>query len=162
MSNRKFALWFVVLLVVAAAVYLVGLGPAVNPEHVHGKWTGKQKVTVRFDFKDHFEFLSSPDSLQLVLVLHENGDVTGGLGTATLEGCTLSPNRNKVSSAMNLFSDFVIRGSLKGSLFPGDTIPVKHISIPLNLEVSDFKGTVFQHQGIGAYPMVIGKLKRTE
>lgn len=162
MSNRKFAVWFVVLLVVAAVIYLIGLDPAVNPEHVHGKWMGKQKVTVRFDFKDHYEFATAPDSLDLVLVMHENGDVSGNLGGATLEGCTLTPNRNKVSSAVNLFSDFVIRGNLRGPIFEGDTVAVKQISIPLNLEKTHFHGTVFQHQGIDVYPMVMGNLRRVE
>ncbi|MCX6153683.1 MAG: hypothetical protein NT007_05955 [Candidatus Kapabacteria bacterium] len=132
------------------------------PSEIAGStWLTKQKVTIRFENVNGYSFLAAPDSVDLFLNISLNGKVTGNLGNATFQGCSVHKNRGWVGRMLNIATDYTIRGKLKGSIFPSDTIMEKEIMMPMGIENNSLHGTIFQKSGVlDIYPMLSFKLKK--
>jgi hypothetical protein len=125
------------------------------PEVLIGNWAGQQKATVRYN-KDKtrgYQFIKAPDSVQMVLTFAGNGRVSGSFGSARFEGCQVMKNRGWVASKLNIGDDYIITGKLTGPIFPADTLMIKEISLPFDLDNGKLSGGIFQKQGMGVFPM---------
>ena len=123
------------------------------PENLIGKWSSKQLVKVRTKENGKFIFISAPDSVLLQFAINEKGNVIGKLGDAVFENCKVKKNRGEVGKTLNLATDFVIKGNLKGTIFPGDPYVTKEISAPFNIKNNKMDGSFFQMFGMGLYPI---------
>jgi len=123
------------------------------PDQLHGEWIGNLKVAVRFNNNGKFTFVTAPDTVNLNLIVKENGDVSGIFGAAAFESCSICKNRGWISKRLNLGTDYIISGNLTGAIFPTDTIVTKRISFPFNMENHIISGSMFQKQGMGVFPM---------
>ncbi|HEX5625199.1 MAG TPA: hypothetical protein VFX48_04205 [Saprospiraceae bacterium] len=124
-----------------------------NPE-LYGSWTGRHIITVRYEPRMfHYVFSASPDSLDLVLDIQASKQVTGRLGKASFETCSVHINRGWIGKSLGLGTDYVIKGKLVGSTFPGDSILEKEIKMPFNLEDGKLKGSLFMTTGIDLFPL---------
>lgn len=123
------------------------------PSSLIGEWESKQKVTVRTKVKGDYVFINAPDSLLLQFSIDEKGIVSGHLGTASLENCKVEKNRGDLGKAMNLATDYVIKGELKGAIFPNDPYSTKEISAPFDVKNYKMNGSLFQRFGLDLFPM---------
>ncbi|MBK7667526.1 MAG: hypothetical protein IPJ32_09430 [Sphingobacteriaceae bacterium] len=114
------------------------------PALLIGKWESKQKVTVRTKEKGKYVFINAPDSILLQFSIDENGNVSGHLGDATLENCTVQKNRGEFGKALNLATDYVIKGNLKGAIFSADPYLTKEISAPFDVKNNKMEGSFFR------------------
>ena len=123
------------------------------PALLIGKWESKQKVTVRTKEKGKYVFINAPDSILLQFSIDENGNVTGHLGDATLENCKVQKNLGEFGKALNLATDYVIKGNLKGAIFSADPYLTKEISAPFDVKNNKMEGSFFQLFGLDLYPL---------
>lgn len=123
------------------------------PATLIGKWESKQKVTVRTKEKGKYIFINAPDSIQLQFTIDENGNVSGHLGDAVFEKCKVKKNRGELGKALNLATDYVIKGELKGAIFPNDPHLTKEISAPFDVKNNKMEGSFFQMFGLDLYPV---------
>jgi hypothetical protein len=128
------------------------------PKSLVGDWSGKQIVSVRYDINHKYVFVKAPDSINLALTIKENSDISGRLGTASFEYCTVKKNRGWLLRKLNMNTDYIITGKLSGAIFPSDTIASKAISFPFNMTNYSIDGSIIMHQGRGIFPLVDVKL----
>lgn len=156
MKNRKTVYLAGGLLIILALGYFFSNSTSgqVFPREYIGKWSGTHKLTLRYQNNlTDYSFQHAPDSIFLSLEIEEDGDVTGQFGEASFEECRLHKNRGWPGRIFNFATDFGIRGKLSGSIFSGDSMAVKMISIPMNINGDIISGTIFQKQKAGLYPM---------
>jgi hypothetical protein len=123
------------------------------PAELVGKWESKQKVTVRTKESGQYIFLNAPDSVLLQFTIDDKGNVSGHLGDAVLENCKVGRNRGNLGRALNLATDYVIKGNLKGAIFPSDPYLNKEISAPFDIKNNKMEGSFFQMFGLDLYPI---------
>lgn len=123
------------------------------PAALIGQWESKQKVTVRTKVKGDYVFINAPDSLLLQFAIDEHGNVTGHLGNAVLEDCKVLKNRGDLGKTLHLATDYVIKGELKGAIFPDDPYATKQISAPFDVINNKMNGSLFQMFGLDLFPM---------
>jgi len=130
------------------------------PKSILGGWSARQKVTLRLNVDGIYHFKTAPDSVSLALNIRENGQVSGRLGAASFEGCSIQKNRNWFFKKLHLGTDFVITGRLRGHIFAGDTVVGKEVRLPFNMEDGSITGIMFQKGGMDDFPMVAVHLKK--
>ena len=123
------------------------------PADLVGEWESRQKVKVRTKEKGKFVFISAPDSVLLKFTIMEDGTVKGNLGSAVFKNSRVRKNRGEIGKKLRLATDFVIKGELKGPVFPGDPNLNKIISIPFDESNGQMRGSIFQMYSIDLYPM---------
>ena len=149
-------------------VFLVGnflifscAGPP--PENLSGNWVGRQKVTVRYWLKNaENDSVNSPDSITMILKIGAKGVVTGSLGDAEFSGCRIHSTKNLLSLIFKQPYDYVITGSLKGRVFPSDTLMDKVIVAPCNRKGTMIIGIILQKQQGELTPMTQIHLAKQE
>ena len=99
----------------------------------------------------NYTFVS--DTAEISLIINDQGKVSGTLGGASFQECSVSKNRNELEKKLNMATDLVIKGKLIGYIFSKDTISEKKISIPFNSENNSATGTIFQKEGLDLFPM---------
>lgn len=123
------------------------------PALLVGKWESKQKVTVRTKEKGKYVFINAPDSLLLQFSIDDKGNVSGHLGDATFENCKVFKNRSGLGKRLNLATDYVIKGHLKGAIFAKDPYLTKEISAPFDVKNNKMEGSFFQLFGLDLFPV---------
>lgn len=123
------------------------------PTALIGNWQSKQKVTVRDKQKGDHVFISAPDSISLQFSIDENGNVNGHLGDAVFENCKVFKNRGDLGKTMNLATDYIIKGELKGPIFPNDPHLKKEINAPFDVKNNKMEGSFFQRFGLDLFPV---------
>lgn len=124
------------------------------PESLTGNWVGKQKVTIRYHNHGKYSFITTPDSVEFILSIKENGNVSGSLGSANFEGCSVFKNRGWVGRKLNIKTDYIITGKLAGVIANVDSLADKKISIPFRLADNTILGSIFHlQQRMDVFPM---------
>jgi len=123
------------------------------PTDLIGNWQSKQKITVRNKVNGKYVFINAPDSIPLEFIIDEKGNVNGHLGNAVFENCKVQKNRSDLGKKLNLATDYVIKGNLKGTIFPEDPHMTKEISAPFNVKNNKMEGSLFQMFGLDLYPV---------
>ncbi|MBP7810106.1 MAG: hypothetical protein KA163_12490 [Bacteroidia bacterium] len=123
------------------------------PAILIGKWESKQTVKVRTKENGKYIFINAPDSILFQFSIDENGNVNGHLGDAVFENCKVFKNRGDLGKTLNLATDYLIKGNLKGTIFPSDPHINKKISAPFDVKNNKMEGSFFQMVGMDLYPV---------
>lgn len=123
------------------------------PPSLVGNWQSKQKVTVRDKQRGDFVFINAPDSISLQFNIDANGNVSGHLGDAVFENCKVQKNRSESGKRLNLATDYIIKGELKGAIFSSDPHLKKEINAPFDIRNNKMEGSLFQRFGLDLYPI---------
>ncbi|MBI5916705.1 MAG: hypothetical protein HY842_15110 [Bacteroidetes bacterium] len=151
--HLSFAGNLLVFFFIPAMLFFASCSSQVEPEIPVGSWSATQETTVRFKApREPFRFVS--DTVGIAVNIHDDGTVDGSVGEADFEGCSIRRNRGNLGRQLNLATDFVITGKLRGSIFPQDTLVEKPISMPFNMKDNFMDGAIFQKNGMGIFPMV--------
>jgi hypothetical protein len=125
-------------------IYILIIPACSNPEipsDVMGTYTGTEHVQLRYD-KDG-QYIYKDKTVMMSMIINAKGNVTGTVGEAVFEGCKVARNRGWFSRQLNIKTDFIVNGKLKGGIFEKDSIPDKNISIPFNLKNGVLDGKLF-------------------
>ncbi len=96
-----------------------------------GHWEGNARIIVIWCHQTN---------LSVKVDLHEDGTVTGTVGDATLTGGQFLRNRGWLGRRLNLFSDYIITGSLNGAIVKAEGITRSKVMIPLDFVSGALKG----------------------
>lgn len=100
------------------------------------------------------QYIFRDDVVMVSLIIDSMGHVTGMVGEAAFEGCNVTKNRGWISRQLNIKTDFLISGMLKGNTFDKDTLVDKNISIPFNIESGELKGSLFLTTNGQNFPII--------
>jgi len=104
-----------------------------------GEWGGE--VVLSYDSETN-----EPDeTADMEITIDQSGNVSGKIGDAEFVGCQLSRNRTKFESLIDFKTDYIILGSLDGSVGKYDSNNIK-ITMPFNIEEDRITGTLFHVQ----------------
>ena len=139
--NSKLWRWprMAILAAIMLSGYLIGCDahdatwlPAWQPPAaLVGQWEGSLKIFN--DFVQH-------SRVDMNLTINADGSVTGQIGDAKLESAKIAPNRGDIGRALNLATDFIVVGKLKGPLIAAEGITRDSVSIPFNLVEGKLEG----------------------
>jgi len=135
------------------AILISGCKSQVPPAHLEGTYEDMLQVTVRTKENGDWVFTRAPDSVAMHLEITADGSVKGFVGNAVFENASCENNRGDLGRALNIKTDYIIRGTLKGAVFSEDPIAEKEISLPFNIDSGSMHGTLFQLGPKGVYPM---------
>lgn len=122
------------------------------PSDLPGTYSGNEIVLLRYD-KDG-QYLGKDDIVQVSLIVGNNGEISGVVGEAVFEGCKVTRNRGWLSRLLNIKTDFIINGRLKGRTYENDTLQNKIISMPFNLKNNEINGRLFLNNNGHNYPII--------
>ena len=132
---------YVIIILILGFTALTSCNTWVMPAFLPGTYTGTEKIISRHQKEGQYIFFE--DNVSVSLVIGNDRQVTGTVGGATFEGCNIDGNRGWIGRELHIKTDYIIRGRLSGSTFNHDTILMKDISIPFNVENGDLKGSLF-------------------
>ena len=104
--------------------------PVVSPQ-MAGAWKGEAKIIVTW---------CKQKTLPIQVNILKDGTVTGTIGDATLQNGKLRKNRGAIGRKLNIKTDFIIEGKLKGAIVSAEGINRSRVKIPLNFGGGFFKG----------------------
>lgn len=142
---------FVFLIVLALALVFISVGwnrRALDnwnaPEALQEKWTGQSEVFA--PFKKGISPSEFPeDWINIEIVIHADGTVSGMIGQAELVNCVVKQNRNWFERLIGIKTDTIIQGGyLKGPITHEDTVLEREISIPFNWTGDEINGSIFE------------------
>ncbi len=123
------------------------------PKELMGVWSGKQYLKVRLE-DEHGNYTFPGDTVIISIVVDGKGIVSGTVGAAVLQRCSMEQNRGWFGRTLNLATDYRFTGKLVGKIFPADTIIEKEISAPFNLIGTEAtRGSLFCGSGFAIFPM---------
>ena len=98
-----------------------------------GRWEGSARIAANW---------CKQRQLTVAIDIHPDGSVTGKIGDATLANARFGSNRGGLGRALNLFSDYIVRGDLNGPIVAADKITRAGVTIPLDVNGNDLVGAV--------------------
>jgi hypothetical protein len=123
--------------VVGGLFLLAGWGAladdAVVAPELQGRWAGNARIIVSW---------CKQTNLMVALDIHPDGTVAGKVGDAKLRNGWIGPNRGWLGHALNLKTDYIIHGTLKGPIVAAEEITRPRVSIPVNLDHGALSGGV--------------------
>lgn len=152
---------YLFILLIAATLLITACNEWNIPDSLPGIYTGKERALIRYD--KNGQYIYRDEDVMVSLMIDSMGRVTGMVGEAAFAGCTVSQNRGWIERQLNIKTDFLINGILKGSTFKDDTIVKKDISIPFDIENGELKGSMFLISNGQDFPIIsILKLQKRE
>src|SRR5687768_3357988 len=125
---------------VTALAVLTAMVPAVSSsqsratlDSMAGVWCGSARIVVNWTVEKR---------LGVRLAIAPSGDVTGQVGDAELVGGRLKANRGTVGRMLNIKTDYIVAGQLKGPIIAAERITRSRVKMPLNWTGSEFQGGV--------------------
>jgi hypothetical protein len=152
-SKHHFTEWVIPVVILICALQFISCGKWTVPKELANTWSATHVVSVRYQ-TGFMSFNFVKDTVRISVTIREDGRVSGTLGGARFEDCSVAQNRGWFGKTFNLFTDYIITGKLSGSIFSKDTLISKEISMPFNLDNNSLIGGIFQKQGSDAFPMV--------
>ena len=150
---------YLFILLIAATLLITDCSKRHIPDTLPGIYTGEERVLIRYDRGG--QYIYRDEKVMVSLMIDSIGHVTGMAGEAIFAGCTVTQNRGWIERQLNIKTDFLIKGMLKGSTFEDDTIVNKAISIPFNIEAGELKGSLFLSTNGDSFPIIsVLKLKK--
>ena len=131
------------------------------PENLAGTYTGKERILLRYDRGGQYIYRDTFVSVSLII--DSTGNITGMVGEASFDSCSVKPNRGWIEQQLGIRTDFVITGMLRGNTFDKDTMENKEISIPFNIFDNELKGSLLLTSNGQDFPMIsVLKLKKAK
>ena len=96
-----------------------------------GEWDGDARIIVTW---------CRQKKLPLALTIQADGAVIGMIGNVTLTNGQLKRNRGWLGRKLNVKTDYIIVGALKGSIVAAEGITRSEVKIPLNFDGKSFTG----------------------
>ncbi len=96
-----------------------------------GDWKGSARIIVTW---------CRQNNLPLQLRIRENGTVTGSVGDATLKMGKLKRNRGWLGRKLKVKTDYIITGTLEGSIIAAEGIRRSRVKMPVNFDGKEFTG----------------------
>ena len=118
-------------ILIAPSVLCAASNP-VTPE-MSGHWEGKAQIIVSWTVQR---------TLPVSIDIKSDGTVTGKVGDASLANARFKRNRGWLGRKLNLKTDYIITGDLKGAVIAAEGINRKGVMMPLNFSSNAFKGAV--------------------
>lgn len=112
------------------ALVLATLSP--SPDLI-GQWSGRGLIAVNW---------TTQRELTAQLTIASDGAVTGTVGDAQIVNGRLSSNRGALGRAMNVKTDYIISGQLKGCIVASESVCRDSVKIPLNLRDGSLVGGI--------------------
>ena len=130
--NPFFALAFWIILTAGVANGACGAKDAL-PASMVGLWKGQARIIVAW---------CQQTNLATELHIAPDGRVTGTIGDATLQDGRLKRNRGSLGRKLNLKTDYIITGKLRGPIVAAENITRRSVNIPLNFSNGAFTGGI--------------------
>jgi hypothetical protein len=98
-----------------------------------GVWCGSARIVVDWTVQKN---------LGLRLTIDRSGNVTGQVGDAELTSGRVKANRGPVGRMLNMRTDYIIVGKLRGPIIAAESVSRSEVKIPVNWTGSEFRGAV--------------------
>jgi hypothetical protein len=125
------------VLVLLAAVIVVCSHPFAGDPPIApgmaGRWEGDARIVVSW---------CKQSRLHCAVEIAPDGTVTGKVGDATLVNARLMRNRGWVGRKLDLATDYIIKGDLKGDMVAAESIRRSGVSMPLDCTATGYSGGV--------------------
>lgn len=131
-SARVAGMGAVTLITLLTSWSLLAAESVVTPTMV-GHWEGTARIIVTW---------CQQTNLPVKLNIGADGKVTGTVGDATLVNARLERNRGWLGRKLNVKTDYLISGDLKGSVIAAEGIKRSGVKMPLNFTRGTFVGGV--------------------
>ena len=128
------------VITLAASTLRAGETPKVSD--LAGDWQGTNRFT-GISYEEATQKKVAPQDVKVELRITPDGKVTGSVGGAELRDCAVGLNRGWLGRLLNIKSDFIIRGSMAGSVAAGSANETNTINVPFNVQGNGMKGSVF-------------------
>lgn len=112
------------------AIEKANSGKTLDPA-MAGSWKGEGDIIVSW---------CKQKKLALALKIAADGAVTGKVGDATLVDGKLKRNRGAIGRKLNIKTDYIITGKLKGAIVKSEAITRSSADIPLNFDGKELAG----------------------
>ena len=98
-----------------------------------GVWCGSARIVVDWTVQKN---------LGLRLTIDRSGNVTGQIGDAQVTSGRVRANRGPVGRMLNIRTDYIIVGKLRGAIIADEGVQRSEVKIPVNWTGSEFQGSV--------------------
>ena len=96
-----------------------------------GAWSGEARIAVDW---------TAQRRLPVSLTIDQDDRVSGTIGDAVLRNGRLERNRTAIGRALNLKTDWIIRGDLEGDVIKAEGVRRDAVTLPLNWIEDHFEG----------------------
>ena len=123
------------LTAIMSLVYPAAGSSQSNPtlDSMAGIWCGSARIVVDWTVQK---------KLGLRLTIDRLGNVTGQVGDAQLTSGRIRVNRGPVGRMLNIKTDYIIVGNLRGPIIAAEGVARSELKIPVNWTGSEFHGSV--------------------
>jgi len=142
-----------IMIVFVILVVLIALFAVINrslldkwrpQETLVGKWTGQAEIFSEFK-KGESPSTFPEDWINIEITINEDGSVTGMVGDAKMENCSIKLNRNQFEKALGIKTDYIINGGdLVNGINEEDQSARRNISIPFDIKDGKISGSLFE------------------
>mgnify|MGYP001403954455 CR=1 FL=1 len=96
-----------------------------TPSGLEGVWSGRALLGTKWAPRDQ--------PLPLEIEIFDDGRVEGTLGGATLRNSHIASNRGAVGRALDLATEYILRGEIEGEVAAGEPKRSKFVRAPFNV-----------------------------
>jgi hypothetical protein len=96
-----------------------------------GAWSGDGQIVVNW---------TDQSFIHVRLDILADGSVTGTVGDARLTAGRISRNRGPIGRLLNIKTDYIVRGELRGPVIASEHIERDRVNLPLNWDGRTFRG----------------------
>ena len=100
---------------------------------MNGAWSGEARIAVNW---------TTQRTLPVNLTIEQDDRVSGTIGDAVLRNGRLERNRTAIGRALNLKTDWIVRGELEGAVIKAEGVRRDAVTLPLNWVEEHFEGSV--------------------
>jgi hypothetical protein len=111
----------------------IAAGESLVTPAMTGQWQGNARIIVTW---------CRQTNLPVTLDIRAGGTVAGKVGDATLVNGRLERNRGWLGRKLNLKTDYIVRGDLRGPIVAAEQISRSAVSMPLNFTSAGFVGGI--------------------
>lgn len=115
---------------------------AFPPPTLVGIWRENAEIFGSFKIEPYPS--KAPEGHQdVVIAIDASGTITGRVGQAVFNNCTLRRNRGWLGRTLNVKSDFIVLGGhMEGKIAPKDEGGRREFTIPFNIKNGKLSGTI--------------------
>ncbi len=133
------------------SLVLIYVGVTIN-QQLMDKWQPDESIVGTWSGQGETRKFGELEDIEVTISIDEKGRVTGTIGDAFIEECTIDLNRNDFERFLGIKNDYIIHeGYIKGKITSNDELTYRDISIPFDIEDDVLGGTIFTVKGL-TYP----------
>jgi hypothetical protein len=140
--NKKSRIFGLIAALTALATGNLFSAESVVTPDMAGHWEGNARIIVSW---------CKQTNLFVAIDIQTNGTVAGKIGDATLVDGQFQSNRGWLGRKLNLWSDYIIKGKLDGSIVAAENIARDQVFIPINFKDGVLAGGVMTSGANGLF-----------